>query len=131
MKTTKRVEEEDKGVPIKFIGGTYSNERGWINANRQPTACYTYVIVFVTRDSDGTDIGTFTRVKHHHVKARKKKSPIKDESAWILSDPDIKKAVNKLALKLHLKQVSLDSTVAIEQALKMQMLKFQEFESSW
>jgi hypothetical protein len=87
------------GQRIRFIRGTYEDQKGWLNANREPTKCKYYVIVEANPPDRVHEKETFvlkTSVKFINVQ----NEPTTWEEALLNQHPDIDRQMDKLAADL-------------------------------
>ena len=89
--------KDKRGEQIKFISGVYKKKKGWLNNDKQPTQCYTYVIL---KDDKGKLKGT--RVKHESfVLVSQLEGPAESyEEGVFKNNADVHLLMKSLAAKL-------------------------------
>jgi hypothetical protein len=87
------------GQRIRFIRGTYEDQKGWLNANREATKCKYYVIVEPDPPNRLHEKETFvlkTSVKFINAQTK----PTTWEEALLNQHPDIDQQMDRLAADL-------------------------------
>jgi len=105
------LQEKDMGDPTYFLGGKYHGQEGWINKNKEKTACYTYVLVYVK--TKGRDhLGYKTRVLHEYVGDSIPPEKAASAEEQVLIDyPDVDKLLCQVAMALVKHDISPQSDI--------------------
>jgi hypothetical protein len=89
-----------KGTPIKIIGGKYAPANGWLDNSRNPTECFTAVIVTVMKGGRSKKEKA-TRVLHENYVLRTElKAPTSYEEAMMDQLSDVDLLMNKMVKKM-------------------------------
>jgi len=99
------IDDEDKGMPVRFTGGMYHQRYGWIDTNYDPEelAVYVHVIVFIKaavsqRFGGNIEKGVYSRVKREYI------APVvaarSYDEAVLQQDKKVEELINKLAKNL-------------------------------
>ena len=90
-----------KGEAITIVGGTWAGHPAWLNAKKENSANFTFVIV---EDEDGDDYATRIHSHHWHLKGMMATCT---EHQIVMDFPDIDlqmRSLAKLMAKCHVKE---------------------------